>query len=139
MTEKLSFPYVVRTEYIPDLVARPFLPVTLNYGQVEIQTMALLDSGADINVLPYQVGLELGADWDAPSVIEDLQGLGGGIKAKRIVVDLYVETWPGIRQIFAWAHDDEIPVILGQIDFFQNVDVCFHKSRNSFDVEMSTG
>ena len=101
--------------------------------------MALLDSGADISVLPYQLGPELGADWDAPSVVEDLQGLGGGIKAKRIVADLYVETWPGIRQIFAWAHDDEIPVILGQIDFFQNVDVCFHRSRNSFEVEMSTG
>lgn len=139
MTERLTYPYVVRTEYIPDFVARPFLPVTIRYGQAEIQTMALLDSGADINVMPYQLGLELGADWDAPSVIEDLQGLGGGVQAKRIVADLHVESWPSIGQIFAWARDDEIPVILGQIDFFQNVNVCFHRYQYTFEIEMSPG
>jgi len=123
MTERLTYPYVVRTEYISDFIARPFLPVTIRYGQAEIQTMALLDSGADINVLPYQLGLELGADWDTPSVIEDLQGLGGGVEAKRIVADLHVESWPSTRQILAWARDDGIAELLDQWSLFEMLDV----------------
>ena len=127
MTDKLAYPYLVRTEYVPDLVARPFLPVRIRYRQLEIQTMALLDSGSDINVLPYKLGLDLGADWDSREDIEGLEGIGGGLIAKRFVADLYIETWPSIRQIFAWARDDDIPVILGQVDFFQNY----------FEVDMS--
>lgn len=88
-------------------------------------------------MLPYQLGLDLGADWDTRGDIEGLQGIGGGVEAKKFVADLYVEVWPSIRQIFAWARNDEIPVILGQIDFFQKVNVCFHRSRNFFEVDMS--
>ncbi len=137
MAEKLSFPFVVRPEYIQDGIARPFLPVRIRYRHNDIQTMALLDSGSDINVLPYQLGLSLGADWDSQGSEEELQGIGGGIEAKRIVADLYVGAWPSIRQVFAWAQDDDIPVILGQWNFFQMVDVCFHRSRSFFEVDMS--
>ena len=99
--------------------------------------MALLDSGSDINVLPYQLGLHLGAEWSSRANIEGLQGIGGGLEAKRFIADLYVESWPRIRQLFAWARDEDIPVILGQINFFHMVNVCFHRSQNFFDIDMS--
>lgn len=139
MPEKLTFPYNVWNDYVPDQMLRPFIPVRLGYDDNEIQTLALLDSGADINVLPYQLGLELGLDWDAAGDFTGLQGLGGGMVSKKSVADLYVGSWPGIRQIFAWARNDEIPVILGQWNFFQEVIVCFHKSRNYLELDLSRG
>lgn len=124
-------------EYVPDGIPRPFLPVRIRYRQNEIEAMALVDSGSDINVLPYQLGLNLGADWASREYFQELQGIGGGVAAKRLVADLYVEAWPSIRQIFAWARDDDMPVILGQMNFFHEVDVCFHSSQHYFEVDMS--
>ena len=37
----------------------PFLPVQLGYQSKTLETPALLDTGAMVNVLPYEVGLEL--------------------------------------------------------------------------------
>ncbi len=140
MTEKLIYPYIVRTEYVRDRIARPFVPVRIRYRHNEIQTMALVDSGADINVLPFQLGLNLGAGWHNREHIGGLEGAaGGGLEAKRFVADLYVGAWPSIRQIFAWTRDEDLPVILGQIDFFHRVDVCFHRSRNYLELDLSAG
>ncbi len=137
MTDRLIYPYVERMEYVPDGVARPFLPVTIRYGQSVIQTWALLDSGSDINVLPYQLGVELGARWDSRGTNQELQGIGGGIEARTLDADLYVDGWPTVGQTFAWARDDDVPVILGQFNFFQKVNVCFHGSRNVFELDLN--
>ena len=42
----------------------PYLPITLSLGDRSIEVMALLDSGASVSVLPYEVGRELGAVWE---------------------------------------------------------------------------
>ena len=35
---------------------------------------------------------------------------------------------------FAWARAENIPVILGQTNFFMEFDVCFYRSKMEFDV-----
>ncbi|TGN99726.1 hypothetical protein PN36_34790, partial [Candidatus Thiomargarita nelsonii] len=37
----------------------PYLPLTLNYQNRELTVSGLLDTGATINVMPYQIGLQL--------------------------------------------------------------------------------
>ncbi|CAD5956635.1 hypothetical protein [Planktothrix agardhii] len=39
----------------------PYLPITLSNGSNSVEVMALLDTGASVNVLPYQISLQLGA------------------------------------------------------------------------------
>ncbi len=39
----------------------PYLPLTLNYQNCSVEVMGLLDTGASVNVLPYNVGVQLGA------------------------------------------------------------------------------
>lgn len=55
MSEALVFPYTTNPHYEDDGIDRPLLPITLSRRQNEIQTLGLVDSGADVNVLPYQV------------------------------------------------------------------------------------
>jgi hypothetical protein len=38
------------------------------------------------------------------------------------------------RLVFAWTRADNIPVILGQINFFLTFDVCFFRGESIFEV-----
>ena len=42
----------------------PQLPLTLIYKDQPTSLIGLLDTGAAVNVLPYAVGIELGAVWN---------------------------------------------------------------------------
>ncbi len=136
MLETLTFPFVIWNDYVPDQMARPLVPVTIRYAENEIQTLALLDSDADINLMPFQLGLDLGFDWDTGGDYTGLEGLGGGLAAKKSVADLYLGSWPSIRQIFAWARNDDVPVILGQWNFFEMVDVCISRTQGLMTFEL---
>jgi hypothetical protein len=39
-----------------------------------------------------------------------------------------------VRLAFAWARQSDLPVLLGQMNFFVAFDVCFFRSRSSFEV-----
>ncbi|WP_223257274.1 hypothetical protein [Phormidesmis priestleyi] len=38
------------------------------------------------------------------------------------------------RLAFAWAQASQIPLILGQTNFFREFDVCFQRSRRTIEV-----
>ena len=42
----------------------PYIPLTLMLGDRSLEGTALLDTGASVNVLPYEIGLQLGAIWE---------------------------------------------------------------------------
>jgi len=42
----------------------PYLPLTLSYQNRSVEVIGLLDTGASVNVLPYNVGVQLGASWE---------------------------------------------------------------------------
>lgn len=42
----------------------PRLPLTLRYGNQQIEVVGPVDSGSTMNVLPYEIGLQLGAVWE---------------------------------------------------------------------------
>jgi hypothetical protein len=41
---------------------------------------------------------------------------------------------PPVRLVFAWAQSDAVPVLLGQVNFFMEFDVCFLRKSGVFDV-----
>jgi len=55
------FPYVAANNLPTSLMPR--LPMVLSLGGRSVEVNGLLDTGAAVNVLPYQVGLTLGAVW----------------------------------------------------------------------------
>jgi hypothetical protein len=42
----------------------PRIPLVLRYNLRQVEVFGLLDSGATVNVLPYEIGVQLGAIWD---------------------------------------------------------------------------
>jgi len=60
MNNAVQFPYIVVQNLRGETALRPVLPVKLSYDAVTIEANGLLDTGADVNVLPYQLGLSLG-------------------------------------------------------------------------------
>lgn len=98
---------------------------------------ALVDSGAALNVLPYDVGVHLGGDWEEQAIPVKLAGNLAAVDARAIIVNGTVGRFAPVRLAFAWSRSNSVPVILGQINFFVEFDVCFYRSQLAFDVKPS--
>jgi len=94
----------------------------------------LLDTGATVNVLPYQVGLDLGAVWEQASVPVQLTGNLAQFEARALIVSALVGRFAPVRLVFAWTQATNVPVLLGQVNFFMEFDVCFYRSQLAFEV-----
>jgi hypothetical protein len=113
----------------------PYLSVTLSLGQQQVPVMGLLDSGAAINVLPYDICLRLGAFWEHQTTPVQLTGNLAALEARVLVVAAVVGKLPAVKLAFAWSQSNSVPVILGQINFFLEFDVCFFRSRSLFEIK----
>ena len=127
------YPFVERDPNLGIVSLAPFLPIELT-GTKTVGSLALLDTGAAVNVLPYGIGDELGAVWDRKGMSLPLVGNLAGIETRSLVLSARVGNFPVVRLAFAWAKTDAIPILLGQVNFFMEFDVCFHRSRSSFEV-----
>jgi hypothetical protein len=94
-----------------------------------------VDSGAAINVLPYALGMQLGFDWAEQTRSVELSGNLAAVEARVVVLSAVVGNVPPVRLAFAWAQTDGLSVILGQVNFFLEFDVCFFRSRGLFEVK----
>ena len=111
----------------------PMMPLTLSTTQ-SLAVSALLDTGAAVNVLPFGIGTQLGFLWDQQNTSVQLSGNLASVEARVILVTATVAQFPPVRLAFAWAQNDAIPIILGQVNFFMEFDVCFFRSRSVFEV-----
>ncbi|MBI4670707.1 MAG: hypothetical protein HY741_03435 [Chloroflexi bacterium] len=85
-------------------------------------------------VLPYHIGLELGARWDAEAATLSLGGSFRGVPAMELAVVGSVGSFLPVNLFFAWSQSDDVRVILGQYNFFQEYDVHFYRSQFAFEV-----
>lgn len=140
MPAKSANPQPIRFSYHPAGAqvpegALPFLPLVLQYGAQVLTVHALLDSGASVNVLPYRVGVQLGADWAALGQNLALGGNLAAAPAKGLLLSATVATFAPVRLVFAWSRLDTVPVILGQMNFFQQFEVRFIGAEQCFEVQ----
>jgi hypothetical protein len=113
---------------------RPLLPIRLIYGENSQLATALLDTGATVNVLPYGLGLQLGYEWDRQTTSLSLSGNLAQYEARVVVLEGQVGEFEPVRLVFAWTKAETVPLILGQVSFFMEFDVCFYRSQLVFDV-----
>ncbi len=109
------------------------LPFTLAASK-SVVLSGLVDTGAALNVLPFSVGLSLGFDWDQQTTSIQLSGNLARVEARVTVDSATIGGFGPVRMAFAWTRDDAVPVILGQVNFFLEFDVCFFRSRRVFEV-----
>lgn len=114
------------------------LPLTLR-ARGSATLAGLVDSGAAINVIPFSVGTQLGLDWNQQTDSVKLSGNLAAVESRIVVVMAEVASFPPVQLAFAWAQSDAIPMILGQVNFFLEFDVCFYRSRAIFEVRPKGG
>jgi hypothetical protein len=129
-----QFPYYDRNPASPGLDLMPDLPLLLRRQSHALSSVGLVDSGASISVLPYALGIQLGFDWHAETTRVSLAGTLAHVEARGIVVEAVVGKLPPARLAFAWAKSDQVPLLLGQFNFFQAFDVCFLRGRGLFRI-----
>jgi hypothetical protein len=56
-------------------------------------------------------------------------------EARALVVEARVAEFAPARLVFAWTRAESVPLLLGQMNFFEEYDVCFHRARRQFEVE----
>lgn len=128
-----QFPFVARAAEHGAGSLAPMLPLTL-VGKHSVAALGLVDTGAAVSVLPYTVGVNLGFDWDQQTTSVQLSGNLAIADARAVLVSAVVAGFAPARLAFAWARVDNVPVILGQINFFLEFDVCFFRARQFFEI-----
>ncbi|MGL4551359.1 MAG: hypothetical protein ACRC33_09230 [Gemmataceae bacterium] len=94
----------------------------------------LLDTGAATNILPNTAGLYLGFDWDRQQPLKPIGGVLRGVEVRLVHLAVTVQPFGPIVMPFAWLKNDSAPVLLGQMTFFDEFDVCFFRSRQTFEL-----
>ena len=113
----------------------PRLPLVLNLDNRAVEVVGLLDSGATVNVLPYEIGTQLGATWDERKAIIQLSGNLSRQPAIPLFATATIGEFAPIQLAFAWVRSANAPLILGQTNFFLEFDVCFYRSRLEFEIK----
>ena len=131
-SQQFSFTEGFDTFGVPD--ALPQLPLSLSYRESAIEVIALLDTGASVNVLPYRVGVQLGAVWDEQTTVVTLAGNLATIEARGLLISAQISDFSPVRLVFAWSLSDDVPLLLGRMNFFLEFDVCFYRSRLMFEI-----
>lgn len=129
-----QFPYTSVRNVRGEVGLRPLLPLTLTYKDRKYETTGLLDTGADVNVLPYQLGLDLGGVWDEQQTTLWLSGNLANHEARGIIVEATIGSFSTVKLAFAWTRAENVPLILGQVNFFLEFDVCFFRFRSVFEI-----
>jgi hypothetical protein len=134
MVDKVRFAF---TEIDPNLGALstlPYLPIILTYRNQSVDVTGLLDTGSSVNVLPYEMGLRLGAVWENQRLSVPLGGNLARFEARALVLTATVDQFSPVELAFAWTQDRNAPLILGQMNFFLAFDVCFYRAELAFEV-----
>ena len=129
------FPFSAAESGLGEASLLPQLPITLAHQGHTVSTSGLLDTGATVNVMPYHTGIELGAAWEEGASSIRLSGNLAQFEARPIIVSALVGSFNPVRLAFAWTRADEVPLILGEVNFFMEFDVCFYRSRRYFEVQ----
>ena len=127
MPSTVAFPF-------SDDEALPTIPIILSHAGFSVSANALLDTGSTINLLPYDIGLQLGTNWEEQTVRLPLAGNLARVEARGLFVHVEIGNLKPVRLAFAWAQASQVPLILGQTNFFREFDVCFQRSRRTIEI-----
>ncbi len=114
------FAYVEVDPSLGAASALPYVPIVFGHGEREMAVSGLVDSGTTLNVLSYDLGLQLGAVWEQQTVPVALAGNLTDAEARAIVLTVRIGRFAPVRLAFAWtrAASNRVPLILGQVQWW---------------------
>ena len=84
----------------------PRIPLVLRHNNQVAEVVGLVDSGATVNVLPYDIGIQLGAVWDERQTIIRLAGNLGNQLAIPVFAIAEIGNFTPVRLAFAAVNGD---------------------------------
>ncbi|NCC36505.1 MAG: retroviral-like aspartic protease [Chloroflexia bacterium] len=139
MMTAARFPYIASDPTRPDSSLMPSVPLLLTHDQRTMTFMGLLDSGATVNVLPYHIGVALGLVWEQHPIPVQLTGNLAQAPARAVVLHGTITPFAPVRLAFAWTQLNEVPLLLGQVNFFLAFDVCFFRTQAIIELRPKQG
>jgi len=114
----------------------PFVDLQLSRNDRRISVSALIDSGCALNILPFDVGLELGFTWEKQTFPPDVTGVLKGTQAYAVLVQAALAPFPSLDLAFAWVSmpSTDVRVLLGQVNFFKEYNVYFYGHQHAFEI-----
>jgi hypothetical protein len=91
MTDKIRFAFTEIDPKLGALSTLPYLPIILTYQNQSVRGSGLLDTGSSVNVLPYKMGLDLGAVWEKQTLSIPLGGNLARFEARALVLTANVD------------------------------------------------
>lgn len=131
----MRFQYSTTSPAHNEFDSLPRIPLLLRREEQRVEVVGLVDSGATVNVLPYELGLQLGGFWDDRKAIIQLAGNLSNQPAMPFAAIAQIGEFPLAELLFAWVKRPNTPLILGQTNFFLEFDVCFFRSKMEFEVK----
>ena len=123
MLNSQRFPFVEGRDVWGSIDVVPQLPLTLYYRNSAVEVSGLLDTRASVNVLPYSVGIQLGAVWEELTTSVQLAGNLAPVEARGLVISAQISDFAPVRLVFAWSLKNDVPLLLGRMNFFLEFDV----------------
>jgi hypothetical protein len=117
----------------------PLMPLALRFKAGEtVRTHGLIDSGATVSVMPHGLGIRLGAVWEAQTTVVKLTGNLAAYEARALLTEASVGEFAPVRLVFAWTRADTVPLLLGQVNFFEEFNVSLRRAQRVFEIERAT-
>jgi len=136
----ISFHY--KTVKRPDgtEVKTPSIPVVFS-GKEKFETLALLDSGADISAMSKDVADILGLDLSGN--IEPSYGIGGKVDSVESKVSIFVEKghekYTFIIPVKVILGNYDFPILLGRYNFFDKFVISFDEAQKRVSLKRIHG
>jgi hypothetical protein len=106
----------------------PTATVEIKYRKLSLSCEMLVDTGAYLSMVPYQIGIELGLTISEDEILE--AGGVGGVSIPHMVKEVELQIGENsIHTRIGWALTDEVPLLLGRLDVFNEFDIEFSQSR----------
>lgn len=125
----IEFPFERRQSRRFGAILKPIIPVRVSGPSRSVNVFMLLDSGADLSILPYSAGETIGLVLDI-STRSEVQGIGeGAVPYVLGEVDLQIG---GIvlHARVGWSLIEEVPFLLGRLDVFRELAIEFREFDN---------
>src|SRR3972149_8571570 len=104
----IEFPFLRKRSEKLGYILKPFIPVRITGPKYGVKLFMLLDSGADISLIPYSVGETIGLELDMATRSE-VQGIGeGSVPYVLGQVTIQIEDFKVSARI-GWALIEEVP------------------------------
>lgn len=125
----IRFHYRKESSIITGTVLRPVADIILQCGRFKVEAAMYIDSGADITMIPLELGKALGFKQNPNDEIQEIKGVSGSGVPYILKKAILIINGKRLNIHLAWSLIEEVPLLLGRMDIFDKFKITFHEKQ----------